>query len=347
MAARHARRCRVEKSRCDAVENTEMTLNVEQAAAILQRGGLVAFPTETVYGLGADAENPAAVARIFAAKGRPATHPVIVHIGHINLMEHWATDIPPSAWLLAKHFWPGPLTFILKRNAHVLDAVTGGQDTVGLRMPDHPLALALLTAFGGGVAAPSANRYGRISPTTAQHVRDELGAAVDGILEGGSCRVGIESTILDLSGAHPQVLRPGGISAAAIESVLNQPLIEASRAAPRVPGVLLSHYAPQTPLVLVAAHDLQAEVKRCFEKGERVAVLARSIATPLARCEWQLMPSDASDYAHELYARLRTLDALHVDRILVEALPAEILWQAVRDRLARAAQAARPLQSIQ
>ena len=321
-----------------------MTLDVEEAAAILHRGGLVAFPTETVYGLGADAENPAAVARIFAAKGRPATHPVIVHIGHVSLLEHWATDIPPSAWLLAKHFWPGSLTLILKRNAHVLDAVTGGQDTVGLRMPDHPVALALLTAFGGGVAAPSANRYGRISPTTAQHVRDELGEAVDGILEGGSCRVGIESSILDLSGAHPQLLRPGTISIAAIERVLNQSLIEASRAAPRVPGALLSHYAPQTPLALVAPNDLQAEVKRCLEKGERVAVLARTTATPLENCAgqnciWQLMPTDPSDYAHELYARLRALDALHVDRLLVETLPAELVWQAVRDRLSRAAQA--------
>ena len=319
--------------------STEMTLAVEQAAAVLRRGGLVAFPTETVYGLGADAENPDAVARIFAAKGRPVNHPLIVHIGHAGLLEHWVADIPPSAWLLAKHFWPGPLTLILKRNARVLDAVTGGQDTVGLRMPDHPVALALLTAFGGGVAAPSANRYGRISPTLAAHVRDELGEAVDCILDGGPCRVGIESTILDLNGAHPQLLRPGAISAAAIERVLGQPLAEVSRAVPRVPGALPSHYAPQTPLVLVAPYDLQAEVKRCLERGERVAVLARSTATPLTNCVWQTMPSDASDYAHELYARLRVLDALHVDQLLIEALPAEPVWQAVRDRLARAAQA--------
>ena len=324
--------------------STEMTVAVKEATAILRRGGLVAFPTETVYGLGADAENPNAVARIFAAKGRPANHPVIVHIGHIDLLEHWATDIPPSAWLLAKHFWPGPLTLILKRDAHVLDAVTGGQDTVGLRMPDHPVALALLSAFGSGVAAPSANRYGRISPTTAQHVRDELGEAVDCILDGGPCRVGIESTILDLSGAHPQVLRPGAISAAAIKNILGRDVanvsgVAASRAAPRVPGALLSHYAPQTPLVLVAPDGLQDEVKRHLEKGERVAVLARSIAKPLTSCVWQIMPSDASDYAHELYARLRALDALHVDHLLIEALPAEPVWQAVRDRLARAAQA--------
>ena len=162
---------------------------------------------------------------------------------------------------------------------------------------------------------------------------------MDCILDGGPCRVGIESTILDLSGAHPQLLRPGAISAAAIERVLGQPLAEVSRAVPRVPGALPSHYAPQTPLVLVAPYDLQAEVKRCLERGERVAVLARSTATPLTNCVWQTMPSDASDYAHELYARLRALDALHVDHLLIEVLPAEVMWLAVRDRLARAAQA--------
>lgn len=323
--------------------NAEMVQAIEQASAILHRGGLVAFPTETVYGLGADAEDSTAIARIFAAKGRPANHPVIVHIGHASLLEHWAADIPPSAWLLAKHFWPGPLTLILKRGAHVLDAVTGGQDTVGLRMPDHPVALALLSAFGGGVAAPSANRFGRISPTTALHVRDELGEAVDCILDGGPCHVGIESTILDLSGMHPRLLRPGAISVAAIENILGQELAEASgiaasHAVPRVPGALASHYAPQTPLTLVAAHDLQVVVKRHLDQGERVAVLARSTATPLANCVWQTMPSNPSDYAHELYARLRALDALHVDSLLVEALPVEVIWQAVRDRISRAAQ---------
>ena len=316
-----------------------MNQTIEQAAVTLRRGGLVAFPTETVYGLGADAENPDAVARIFAAKGRPANHPVIVHIGHAGQLERWAADIPSSAMLLAQSFWPGPLTLILKRNARVLDAVTGGQDTVGLRMPDHPVALALLIAFGGGVAAPSANRFGRISPTTALHVRDELGEAVDCILDGGPCRVGIESTILDLSGTHPQLLRPGAISTAAIENVLGRDLAAASHDASRVPGALPSHYAPQTPLALVAPDDLQAEVKRHVDKGERVAVLARSTATPLKNCVWQTMPSDASHYAHELYARLRALDALHVDRLLVEAPPHEAAWRAVCDRLARAAQA--------
>lgn len=317
--------------------NAEMTLDVKQAAAILRRGGLVAFPTETVYGLGADAENPDAVARIFAAKGRPANHPVIVHIGHTDLLERWAADIPPSALRLAQHFWPGPLTLILKRSAHVSDAVTGGQDTVGLRMPDHPVALALLAAFGGGVAAPSANRYGRISPTTAQHVRDELGDAVDCILDGGSCRVGIESTILDLSGAHLQMLRPGAITAAEIETVLGEPLAADLSHAPRSPGMLLSHYAPQTALTLVSSNDLHSKIKQCLDKGERVAVLARSASPPLINCIWQIMPENPGVYAHHLYARLRDLDALQVDRLVVEAPSQEIVWQAVRDRLTRAA----------
>ena len=311
---------------------------VQEAAAILRRGGLVAFPTETVYGLGADAENPEAVARIFAAKGRPANHPVIVHIGRAEQLEHWAADIPPLAWRLAQRFWPGPLTLILKRHARVSDAVTGGQDTVGLRLPDHPVALALLAAFGGGIAAPSANRFGRLSPTAAAHVRAELGDTVDYILDGGPCRVGIESTILDLSGARPRLLRPGAVAATELEAVLGEPPAAPSGDGPRVPGMLASHYAPQTPLALVAPDDLPDEVRRCVNAGERVAVLARSAAMPQARGVWQVMPSAPADYARELYARLRGLDALRADRILVEAPPGSAAWEPVRDRLRRAAQ---------
>ena len=318
----------------------DIDVAVQEAAAILRRGGLVAFPTETVYGLGADAENPEAVVRIFAAKGRPANHPVIVHIGRAEQLEHWAADIPPLAWRLAQRFWPGPLTLILKRHARVSDAVTGGQDTVGLRVPDHPVALALLAAFGGGIAAPSANRFGRLSPTAAAHVRAELGDTVDYItLDGGPCRVGIESTILDLSGGHPRQLRPGAIMAAALEVVLGQPLAAALGDAPRVPGALPSHYAPQTPLALIPSNDLKAEVTRRLKKGERVAVLARVAATPPVNCVWQVMPADPGAYARELYARLRALDALRADRLLIEAPPHGAAWQAVRDRLARAARA--------
>ncbi len=314
-----------------------MTLAVEEAAAILRRGGLVAFPTETVYGLGADAANPEAVARIFAAKCRPANHPVIVHLGSVEQLANWATDIPPAAYRLAQHFWPGPLTLILKRHARVSDAVTGGQDTVGLRVPGHPITLALLAAFSGGIAAPSANRFGRLSPTTAAHVRTEMSEAVDYVLDGDPCRVGIESTILDLSSAQPRLLRPGAITDAALEAVLGQALAAVPGDAPRAPGALPSHYAPRTPLVLIPADDLEAEVKRHLAQGERVAVLARAAAPPAVSCVWQLMPADPGAYAHELYARLRALDDLHVDRLLIEAPPAKAGWLAVRDRLARAA----------
>ena len=316
-----------------------MTPDIEQAAAILRRGGLVAFPTETVYGLGADAENTEAVARIFTAKGRPTNHPLIVHIGHAGLLDRWATDIPPMALQLAQRFWPGPLTLILKRSGNVPDAITGGQDTVGLRMPDHPVALALLAAFGGGIAAPSANRFGRLSPTTAEHVRAGLGASVDYVLDGGPCRVGIESSILDLSGSRPQLLRPGMITAAEIEAVLGRPLAVPTGEIPRAPGALPSHYAPQTALMLVPTNDLVGKIKQCLENGERVAVLARSVTPALPQCIWQIMPDDPGCYAHELYARLREIDALQANRILVEAPPLGITWLAVRDRLARAAQA--------
>ena len=310
---------------------------IQDAATILRRGGLVAFPTETVYGLGADAANPDAVAGIFAAKGRPADHPVIVHIARVEQLADWATDIPPVAYALAQQFWPGPLTLILKRHPQVSDAVTGGQDTIGLRIPGHPIALALLAAFGGGIAAPSANRFGRISPTTAAHVREELGDTVDCILDGGPCQVGIESTILDLSAGHARVLRPGGISASALETVLGSALRAASGTTPRVPGALESHYAPRTPLRLIRAEDLNAVVSAHLQQGERVAVLARSAVNPGHACTWQTMPASAEAYARELYARLRALDALQADYIVIEAPPAEPSWLAVADRLQRAA----------
>ena len=190
--------------------------DVVAAVAVLRRGGLVAFPTETVYGLGADAANPAAVGRIFAVKGRPRSHPVIVHLAEATAVKAWAADVPPDAWALAEAFWPGPLTLILPRADHVPDAVTGGAATVGLRVPNQPLALELLSAFGSGIAAPSANRFGRVSPTTAAHVRADLGTAVDLVLDGGPCAVGVESTIVDLSRGAPRVLRLGGLSVDAL-----------------------------------------------------------------------------------------------------------------------------------
>lgn len=312
--------------------------DITAAAAILRAGGLVAFPTETVYGLGADASNEAAIKKVFAAKGRPHDHPLIVHIASAAQLNDWARDIPPAAQTLAKKFWPGPLTLILKRAAHVIDLITGGQDTVALRVPAHPLAQALLKNFGGGVVGPSANRFGRVSATTAEHVRDEFGDAVDCILDGGACEVGIESTIVDLSGGKPALLRPGIITAAQIEAVLNAPLSAPGVTSPRAPGTLEKHYAPRTPVMLVEG-DLIDELTRSFARqGKRVAVLARNARQPLIdKLTWIAAPEAPTAYAHDLYANLRQLDAAGCNVMLVEEPPLVMEWAAVRDRLGRAA----------
>jgi L-threonylcarbamoyladenylate synthase len=319
--------------------------DVQRAAELLRAGELVAFPTETVYGLGADAANPQAVAKIFAAKGRPQDHPLIVHLADVTQIDRWARDIPAAARLLAATFWPGPLTLILKRQAGVIDAITGGQDTIGLRVPGHPLALELLRAFadngGGGVAAPSANRFGRISPTTAQHVRDEFGDAVPLVLDGGPCQVGIESTILDLSGPEergPAILRPGMIGAAAIAALLGGEPGAPQAGSPRVSGSLESHYAPTTPLELVSSDGLVFAVRNAILKGERTAFLA-SMAQPIHHelIDWRLAPSEPGPFARALYASLRELDALGCQRIIVQAPPATPSWAPVLDRLRRAA----------
>ncbi|MBZ0132498.1 MAG: threonylcarbamoyl-AMP synthase [Rhodocyclaceae bacterium] len=321
-----------------------MRPDIAEAVALLRRGELVAFPTETVYGLGADAANPAAVAKIFAAKDRPADHPLIVHLPSADHLTRWARDVPGEAKRLAAAFWPGPLTLILKRQAKVPDAVTGGQDTVGLRVPNHPLALELLAAFdganGGGLAAPSANRFGRISPTTAAHVREELGERVSLILDGGPCPVGIESTILDLSRGSPVLLRPGAIGAADIARVIGHvpEMAVPQMDAPRVSGSLEAHYAPRTPLQLVSSDGLLFALRDALVAGERVAVLAptaQAISHELV--SWRQVPADPAGCAHDLYASLRELDALGCARILVQKPPAGDIWLAVNDRLSRAA----------
>jgi L-threonylcarbamoyladenylate synthase len=317
--------------------------DIAQAVGVLKAGGLVAFPTETVYGLGADASNPDAVAKIYAAKGRPSDHPVIVHLAEAVQLPLWARVVPTTAHRLAKAFWPGPLTLILKRGAVVLDAVTGGQDTVALRVPSHPVALALLRAFGGGVAAPSANRYGRVSATTAEHVRHEFGAAVECVLDGGSCDLGIESTIVDLSRDAPALLRPGHITAAQLEAVLGRSLAAPDAQAPRAPGTLAKHYAPQTPVMLMEPDLLIELAASLTRQGQRVAVLARSALQPvLAGVTWIAAPVDPVGYGHDLYANLRALDEAHCDALLVEDPPLEPAWVAVRDRLMRAAAGAEP-----
>ena len=311
---------------------------IAEAAACLAQGGLVAFPTETVYGLGADASNDQAVRKIYVAKGRPRNHPLIVHLADAQAIARWATDVPPAVHTLAQAFWPGPLTLILRRAPHVSELVTGGQETVALRVPSHPVARTLLTTFGDGIAAPSANRYGRVSATTAEHVRAEFGEAVDVVLDGGACDVGIESTIVDLSGSAPALLRPGSIGAAALEAVLGVTLAASSVASPRVPGSTAKHYAPQTPLMLIETGLVLELAVNMAQQGSRVAVLARS--TPQWSMEglvWIAAPSDPQGYAHDLYSNLRALDAAGCMAMLVEQPPLEPEWAAVHDRLQRAA----------
>jgi L-threonylcarbamoyladenylate synthase len=328
----------------------EQTLDmpaIRAAARKLEEGELVALPTETVYGLGADAENPEAVAKIYAAKGRPANHPVIVHLAPGADIGYWAVDIPAEARKLIDAFWPGPLTLILKRAPHIPDAVSGGQDSVGLRCPSHPVAQALLREFKagkGGVAAPSANKFGHVSPTTAQHVRDEFGVDAECplacILEGGQSEVGIESTILDLSRmpTHgPVLLRPGHISTTQIAQVIGTHPRMPDAAAPRASGTLEAHYAPSTPVALVQPADLADTMNMLSNAGRRFALIRRTLpANPAAIAQLE-MPSSPDGYAHDLYAALRDMDSARADVILVESLPAEDEWQGVNDRLRRAA----------
>ncbi|MGE5490617.1 MAG: L-threonylcarbamoyladenylate synthase [Actinomycetota bacterium] len=323
---------------------TPSDADYRRAVELLTAGELVAFPTETVYGLGADAANPAAVAKIFAAKGRPADHPLIVHVPGHDWIGHWAEHVPDAAWELAEAFWPGPLTLILKKQAWVPDAVTGGQDTVGLRVPGHPVAIELLRRFAaagtkGGIAAPSANRFGRISPTIAAHVEEELGDRVPLVLDGGACQVGIESTIIDCSRDEPVILRPGHVTPEVIGDVLGTvPAIETAAGAPRVSGSLEAHYAPVTPLRLVASDRLLDILNALRHSGRSCAVLGHS-QPPQAGMPhvFRLLPADPVGYAHELYAALRDLDHAGVELIVVEALPQGPGWAAVADRLRRAA----------
>jgi L-threonylcarbamoyladenylate synthase len=316
---------------------------IAAAARALEAGQLVAFPTETVYGLGADAENPAAVAAIYAAKGRPQDHPVIVHLAPEAPLDYWAADIPQEAHALAEAFWPGPLTMILKRAANIPDAVSGGQDTVGLRCPSHPVAIALLRAFKGGrggVAAPSANKFGHVSPTLAQHVRDEFGAdgPVAMVLDGGASQVGIESTIVDLSrlASHgPVLLRPGHISAEAIAAVIDRMPAAPDAAAPRASGTLESHYAPHTPVAMQDSTVLAATLAAMHGAGRKVALIHYTDMPPTHAA--LRLPATPDGFAHALYAALRAMDGQGADLILVEAPPKDGPWLGVNDRLRRAA----------
>tara|TARA_R110001599_G_scaffold64023_3_gene179011 strand:- start:637701 stop:638723 length:1023 start_codon:yes stop_codon:yes gene_type:complete len=319
---------------------------ISDAARRLEQGELVAFPTETVYGLGADAENPEAVARIYQAKGRPSNHPVIVHLAPDADITHWAQSVSADAHKLMAAFWPGPLTLILKRASDIPDAVSGGQDSIGLRCPSHPVAQALLKTFKqgkGGIAAPSANKFGHVSPTTAQHVRDEFTAefVADGlvqtILEGSQSEVGIESTIVDMSRGRPVLLRPGHISAAHIAAVLGQMPLMADATAPRASGTLESHYAPQTPVVLIAADRVFDTVQHLYANQKSIALMHHSNQPKLPLVAECMLPASAADYAHQLYAAMRKLDAVQADVILVETPPTDTEWDGINDRLRRAA----------
>jgi L-threonylcarbamoyladenylate synthase len=292
---------------------------VDRALEILRNGGLVAMPTETVYGLAADASNPDAVRRIFAAKGRPADHPLIVHVASANELAHWAREIPASAVRLATTCWPGPLTLLVPKAEHVLPIVTGGRTTVGVRVPAHPLATELLERFGGGLAAPSANRFGKVSPTTAEHVRADLGDLVDYVLDGGPCPVGVESTIVDCTVQPPQVLRPGGIPTEDIAAILDGSLAAASGPS-RTSGMLHSHYAPSCPVVLVEdpldLDDVIAAHPGCVIVGVGV---------------------DLPTYARGLYEWLRAADREQRTAVVALVPPPHGLGHAIRDRLSKAA----------
>lgn len=324
---------------------------ISAAAQRLAAGSLVGMPTETVYGLAADADNATAVHRIFEAKGRPADHPLIVHLatgdgarGWRAGVDHYARDVPPFAAALMQAFWPGPLTLILPRRDGVAAVAAGGQDSVGLRCPSHPVARALLSAAAAqgvtGVAAPSANRFGRVSPTTAAHVAEEFSALADEdllILDGGACPVGIESTIVDCTRAHPVLLRPGMVTVAQLEAACGQPLRERDEAAPRASGTLESHYAPRAKVRLMDAKQLRAAFQVLGSDAKHIAVYARSTFETPRGVPRRRMPDDAAAAAQELFAVLRELDATGVNLIWVETPPDDQAWDGVRDRLQRAA----------
>jgi L-threonylcarbamoyladenylate synthase len=313
-------------------------VEIDAAVQALRDGDLVAFPTETVYGLGANASNPAAVQKIFEAKGRPTSHPVIVHLDSPRYLHRWVQEVPASAQLLAERFWPGPLTIVMRRGANVHDIVTGGQDTVAIRVPSHPMAQQLLTAFGGGLAAPSANRYGRLSPTRPEHVRDELGDAVRMILDGGECQIGLESTIVSCEGDTVRLLRPGAVTASQLRSVFGDLILGAGLESPRVPGSSPAHYAPSTPLTIVPSGEVDAHADALSAGGRRIAVLAQRL--PLrahSYVTWVNAGRRPEQYGQDLYANLRKLDTAGCQQILVQEVPSGEGWDAIRDRLMRAA----------
>lgn len=318
---------------------TEENMAVKEAAQLLASGRLVGFPTETVYGLGADASNPEALEALFKAKGRPTKHPVIVHVGEHEQVGDWCAELPDAAIILGKLFWPGPLTLVLKKAEHVHDLITGGQDTVAIRIPSHPMAQELLREFGKGVAAPSANKFGRLSPTSADDVKAEFGDELALVLDGGACQVGIESTIIDLSGSVPRILRPGMIQTESIYVALHEVGLSVPAGdktdSPRVPGSMPAHYSPATPLKVLGSENFVKDVEQFEREGKEVAVLSFHNA-PLLQKRWITSSRFPAHYAHTLYKNLRKLDAYGSDLIIVEEPPQESDWEGINDRLRRA-----------
>ena len=318
---------------------------IAQAAHQIQAGELVGFPTETVYGLGANASSDDAVRKIFAAKGRPADHPLIVHVADVDQVRHYASSVPLFAMRLMQAFWPGPLTVILPRKPGVATAAAGGQNSIGLRCPDHQVALAFLAACKTGVAGPSANRFGRVSPTTAQHVHSEFSEALM-VLDGGPCAVGIESCIVDCTRDQPVLLRPGMLTRAQLEAACGERVLdkdEADRrlpgsAAPRASGTLASHYAPSAKVRLMDAKAIQTALDVLGTDAAHIAVYARAIVRiQSSRVVYRRMPDDAGATAQQLFAVLRDFDTQGIQLIWIETLPESVIWDGVRDRLMRAA----------
>lgn len=317
-----------------------MDAEIEKAALVLRAGGLVAFPTETVYGLGADATNPDAVAKIFAAKGRPSTNPLIVHVADIETAKRYAAEWFDAAQTLAAVWWPGPLALVVPKAPTIVDAATAGRPTVALRVPDHPLALEMLRAFGGPVAAPSANKSNHVSPTTAAHVREELGAAVNLVIDGGPCAVGIESTVLDLTGPRPVILRPGGVPRRKIEAIVGPVALFAGATDPAEasasPGQHARHYAPRTPAVRFETPQRGLIRPEAPDGTSNGIVLVGGTEDLKKFGPIVAMPRVPEAYAQHFYAVLRELDAMKLRQILIEMPPARPEWEAVRDRVTRA-----------
>lgn len=303
------------------MSSSSIGTDVERAVDVLRAGGLVGLPTETVYGLAADARNEDAVRHVFATKGRPLGHPLIVHVADVDEARCWASDWPIPADLLVERFWPGPLTVIVRRRDDVLDVVTGGRDTVAVRVPDHPLAQSLLRSFGGGLVAPSANQFGRVSPTTARHVVDDLGDAVGYVLDGGPCTIGVESTIVDCSVDPPQVLRPGAVSEVEVRQAIGS--LDPASGPSRAPGMLASHYAPSCEVVPV----------------ESLAEAERLIASTSVHSDTVILDAslDPVRFASRLYAELRRCDAEGRRRVVIVLPPDDGIGRAVRDRITKAA----------